>query len=413
MIEFFKYLKGYVRIRVTGFSPERFMNLCSNRDILLWDIRRENDDTYLMSLSIKGFYKLRPIVKKTGTRVAIVNRCGLPFFSQRVRKRKFFLIGFLLAVFFLVWTTRYIWAIEIEGNFSVTSDVIMDFLKENNVYTGMNKKELNIEELEKSIRKEYEQITWTSAKLEGTKLSLQIKENEYLKTGMPEETAFSASDLVASTDGVIVSMIVRSGVPMVQIGQEVTAGEVLVSGSVPVYNEDATVRKYQYCNSDADIVVEHQIQMKEKLSFFYNRKTYTGREKKKSYVHFMRKSYPVSLGRVKFLYADSITREKQLQLLPDFYLPVTWRTSTFREYYIEECRYTAEEGKRILNKKYEKFIATLDEKGVQIIEKDVKIDTNGSKWTMTGDFIVREKTGISREIREETADLPENKEAEE
>ena len=101
MIEFFKYLKGYVCIRVTGFSPERFMNLCGNREILLWNIRREND-SYYMCLSIAGFYQLRPIVRKTGTKVAIVKRCGLPFLMSRMWKRKIFITGFVLGVLNIV-----------------------------------------------------------------------------------------------------------------------------------------------------------------------------------------------------------------------------------------------------------------------------------------------------------------------
>ena len=71
MIELLKYMRGYLRIRVSGFSPERFMNLCSNRGILLWDIVREGD-VYFMCINLRGFWELQPIVKKTGTRVAVL-----------------------------------------------------------------------------------------------------------------------------------------------------------------------------------------------------------------------------------------------------------------------------------------------------------------------------------------------------
>ena len=42
MVELLKNLKGYLRIKVWGFSPERFINLCGNKDILLWDIVKED-----------------------------------------------------------------------------------------------------------------------------------------------------------------------------------------------------------------------------------------------------------------------------------------------------------------------------------------------------------------------------------
>ena len=177
MIGFFKYLKGYLRIKVWGFSPERFMNLCSNRGILLWEIVRD-EDTYYMNISINGFYKLRPIVKKTGTKVAILEKYGLPFFLPLLQKRKIFLAGMLLSVAFWMWSSLYVWDIEISGNYQITQDVFESFLKEQQVKVGMRKSGLDIEELEKEIRRELPQVTWTSARLTGTRLQIAVKEND-------------------------------------------------------------------------------------------------------------------------------------------------------------------------------------------------------------------------------------------
>lgn len=404
MIELLKYLKGYVCIRVTGFSPERFMNLCSMREILLWNIRRE-EDAYYMCLSIAGFFKLRPIVKKTGTRVVIVKKSGLPFFVPKMLKRKVFLMGFFLAAFFWIWTSRYIWAIEIQGNFMITEDIMMDFLKNEQIFTGMKKSGLDIEALEKDIRKEFYQVTWTSVKLTGTKLTVQVKENELLPTQEAENTQEKenmSSDLVADQDGKIISMIVREGVPQVTIGQEVKKGDVLVSGSVPVFQEDGTVRKYRYCKADADIILEHSLTMKESLSSYFERKNYTGREKKQYYLTILGKNLRFGSKKNPFLSYDSVTDETQLQLLQDFYLPVLYGKYTYREYYVEEQKYTKAEAKEILNERYQKFIQTLTEKGVQIIGKNVKIETTDSGWVLCGAFQVQEKTGISVPIEEKT-----------
>ncbi|MDE6167720.1 MAG: sporulation protein YqfD, partial [Acetatifactor sp.] len=242
MIELLKYLRGYLRIRVWGFSPERFMNLCSNKGILIWNIVREGD-VYYMNINLRGFWALRPIVRKTGTRVAVLERYGLPFFLPRLLKRKVFVMGLLLAAAFWIWSSLYIWNIEISGNYQITDDVFQSFLKENQVTVGMQKRDLDIEELEKEIRRRFSQITWASARLSGTKLLIDIKEND-APIVSPEKKETTGTDLVAEYGGRVVSMIVRSGVPKVAIGDEVEAGCVLVEGKVPIYNEDATVREY-------------------------------------------------------------------------------------------------------------------------------------------------------------------------
>ena len=239
MIGVLKYFKGYVRIKVWGFSPERLMNLCGNRDILLWDIVRDGD-VYYMCISLQSFYKLRPIVKKTGTKVAILQRYGLPFLIPVLYQRKVFILGCILAIAFWFGSSLFIWDIELSGNYQITDDSFMTFLEEYQVKVGMRKAELDIEAMEKEIRKTFPQITWTSARLSGTKLLIEVKENDApIITTVVEQK--EGSDLVAEYDGIITSIIVRNGVPKVSIGEEVTEGTVLVEGSIPIYNEDTTI----------------------------------------------------------------------------------------------------------------------------------------------------------------------------
>lgn len=81
MTEWLKRLRGYVKIRVWGFAPQRFINLCSNKGILLWNIEKQ-DDVYIMCVSLESFYRLRSIARKTKVRVVISERYGLPFFCR-------------------------------------------------------------------------------------------------------------------------------------------------------------------------------------------------------------------------------------------------------------------------------------------------------------------------------------------
>ena len=42
LVKLLKYLQGYVRIKVEGYSPERFLNLCNVHKILIWGIDSQN-----------------------------------------------------------------------------------------------------------------------------------------------------------------------------------------------------------------------------------------------------------------------------------------------------------------------------------------------------------------------------------
>lgn len=401
MIQLIKYLKGYVIIRVSGYSPERFMNLCKNRGILLWDVYNCGD-CYRMCVSVSGFFRLKSCLRKTKTRAAIEKKCGLPFFVPKIRRRKFFGIGLFLCLLFLTGMSQFVWSIDVTGNYQVTEDVLLDFMKEEGIFYGVYRKNIDIEALEKAIREHYDVVTWTSARLIGTRLEIQIKENEY-----PGEDKlvlvtdqYEHSDLVADRDGVIVSMVTRAGVPQKAVLDEVVKGDILVSGKVPIYNEDTTVKRYELVNADADIYIRSSYPVKEALPVDYQIKSYTGQHKKERFLQILDREYRFP-ARIAYLKSDCVVEKKQLQVLPNLYLPVFYGNYNYREYVLLEKRYKDEEAKSILLERLNKLTATFDEKGVQIIEKNVKIVKNNKNYLLQGNFIIVERCEVRTQIPDE------------
>ncbi len=397
MIQVIRFLKGYLSIKVFGFSPERFMNLCSNHNIFLWDI--ENHGAYYtMKISLKGFYRLRGISRKTGTRVVITKRYGLPFLSLRMWRRRIFVGGLLGSLIFWIWMSGFIWAIEVEGNYYVTTDVFQDFLASSGFEPGMKKSEVEIEALEKAIRNEFDIVTWTSARIDGTRLLIQVKENDLIqvkesKTELPEGEGV---DLVADKEGEIISIVTRSGSPKVTAGTLVKKGDVLVEGGIPIMNEDSTVRRYDYCRADADIMLRCTYQMKEELKEQYEEKQYTGNERKSPFIMFGTKKLSLPMIGKGYEAYDVIEEKKQLRLFENYYLPVYIGSDLVREYVVEEKIYSQSEVKKLFEEKIQKFIETLQEKGVQIIEKNVTINKVSGVWKMKVDFLAIEKTGTEK-----------------
>lgn len=87
MTALLRYLSGYVCVELTGYATERFLNLCTNHDINLWNMDHK-EDTYTFCMSLEDFWKIRPMVKKTRTKIRITKRCGLPFFFVPLSKKK-------------------------------------------------------------------------------------------------------------------------------------------------------------------------------------------------------------------------------------------------------------------------------------------------------------------------------------
>ena len=174
LLKIIRYIKGYIRIRITGYSTERFLNACSHKGVVLWGLTPVNR-AYEMNIQAKGFRQLKPIIRKTGTKVVIVGRFGLPFFLHKYRKRKLFFAGAVLFVALVFLMSRYIWNIDIRGNLSYTDETLLRFLASTQVTNGMPVAEVDCARIVKDIRKEYHDIIWVSASIKGTRLILDRK----------------------------------------------------------------------------------------------------------------------------------------------------------------------------------------------------------------------------------------------
>lgn len=396
---YIRYIKGCLIIRLGGDYLERFFNMCRLHDIDLWNIKKENE-TCMCEVYAADFKRLVPFLRKTGTRARVVKKSGLPFYFPFLKKRIIFFIGVAACLAMLNFVTDYVWAIEYIGNLQISDDEMTDFLKGQNIHYGVKKESIHCEEEEKNLRERFENVTWTSIYFEGTKLYVEVKENEKSE---PAQKRVKGTDIVANEGGVITSIITRNGVPKVKAGDSVEAGDVLVSGSVPIYDENQLVADYHVYDADADIMIRTPLRYKDTIKKSYPVICYTGNDIRVSFLEMFGRHidampvFELLDGKKERTY-ETVTEKEQLVLLDNIYLPVYYGKISKKEYYIRYMTYTQEEMEARLLEQFEKFIFSLDEKGVQIVEKDVKIVENKDGMEINGDLLVIKTTGENVDI---------------
>ncbi len=397
MIDKLKSLQGYVRVRLFGYAPERFLNLCSNHNILIWNLEYR-EEQYEFCLSVRGLKRLKPILKKTRTRLVILERTGLPFVMNRYRKRKLFFTGIILCCGLLYTMSLFVWKIEVNGNLHETDSNIIKFLEEKQVYHGLLKSKINCEKIEEELRAAYGDIIWASAKLQGTMLIIDVQENLATNQQMQEsqDKDETPSDLVADKEAEIYSILTRKGTPHVEKGMQVKKGDLLVEGKNPVMNDAGEVANYQYCVSDADILGITQYSYTDSFSLEYDYKNFSGRDSTALGIRLFEGQFQFPHISHKFKEYDTITDEYDLKLGDTFYLPLQILRETRREYQTEKKRYTKEEAKQLAKEKLNDFCKELTEKGVQIIENNVMIVADEKNCTASGSLKVIEPLGARK-----------------
>lgn len=386
MFRFLLYVRGYYSITVSGYGAERFINLCKIKNIYLWDLKMKQQE-YSMKIAIADYQNLDDIIEKTGIKVDILKKYGLPFLFIGKENRIFYLAFLIIAIMLIFVSNLFVWKIEYKGNYTVSKEQLEDFLKENNISEGIFKSKVDYEILEKNLRKEFSIIKWCSVAISGNTLIVQIEENNLLKENEEIKEEFIYSDIVATTDGVVTNLMVRNGLAMVKIGDSVTKGQILVTGQIPIYDDSLLLKSYQYYDADADILIETVMETTESIDDVYYQKEYTGRTKKIPYLKIGEKDIRMSL-KSSFAYYDTYTTMKQLSLFGLFKLPLYYGNYEAREYYLVEQKYEEEKVNEIFNEKLNNYYTSLSEKGVQILQKNVKIEHNANKWVMNGEFVV-------------------------
>ena len=73
-----------------------------------------------------------------------------------------------------------------------------------------------------------------------------------------------------------------------------------------------------------------------------------------------------------------------------FFLPVSFLRYDYDNYRIEEKKYTDEEATKLAERHFSQYLSNLEEKGIQILEKNVMIDKGDQKYVIYGTVEVLE-----------------------
>lgn len=381
------YFKGSLRIRITGFSPERFLNACMYREIYIWNIQPVQDH-YEMNIRISDFRRLKPILKKTGVRAVIIKRYGFPFFMFHHKRRKVLFGGAVCAGGFIYIMSLFIWQIDITGNRRYTDEALEEFLGDHKIRPGIRVSDIDCADIAALLRKSYDRIIWVSVSVDGNKLKVCVRENEDsgdesapTGTSGQEQTTDQTqgqkdgSDLVAEQAGVIESMIVRKGIPLVKEGDTVGKGQILVSGAVPVINDAGETTGYQYHRAEADIRARTLLAYEDTVNVQYAEKVYYDFQKQEPYLQIGNLYLCTGKPDVTWNQAEIYTIEKSFSAGEHFSFPIRIGSRISRYYHIEEKMHTEKSLQQILSRNYQHFTDTLEKKGVEIISNDVKIYT--------------------------------------
>lgn len=392
------FLQGGVKLLISGHDPERFFNIAMQRELSICQIA-ETEDGKLTCWTTPGHLKnMKPVLKKTGVKIHILERYGLPFHISKNRGRKLMITGFLAFFLLLYAWSFYIWDISVEGNQKFSDETLVHFMETIPVVNGMRKSEISCEELEADIRNQFNEITWVSAEIRGTRLIVHIRENEALLSALERDD--TPCHLAAAKDGVVVQNVIRSGIGLVKAGEAVTAGQILVEGVIPIYDDAGTLVNSHEIHADAEILAETEEKIYKTIPFTYEQTVRTGTVRSGVFMQMFGRPFYILSPLKGDREWEYIMEQEQLKLFENFYLPIYIGVIRAYEVVSYEQVWTEEEVWQVCDQYQKEYMEKLTEKGVQILGSDGRIEQDESGWHFEGTLRLIENIAVEVAIPE-------------
>ncbi len=367
------YLRGYVIIIVEGYFLEKFINICAKRRIHLWDVRIQKQYLATMRMTVKGFRLIRPVAKKSGCRVRLLKKTGLPFVLNKYRRRKAFFAGAVLFLILINFLASFIWSIEITGNKELKQELIEEALADNGIRTGVFKYRIDAHSAVTGMMLRLEKLAWISIDIRGTKVRVDLRERINVPEIVPRDIP---CDIIASKDGIISRIIAKEGIEAVGQGDTVKKGQVLISGSIPIKGAENQFKQVHAMGSaeartwyeaEAPVVLDKTERLR------------TGRVITDNSLVMFSKEIDLFRKKNKFQEYSVSRTQKKLSIGEDLVFPAEWITIQYIEERVVQAYVSREDAKKeAAGQAYNKALAQVPDEARIVGKTENFIEQDGN-----------------------------------
>ena len=384
----FNFLLGYKIVEIEGYFVEKFLNSSLKDNLFLWNLKRRSATVLRVNVADSDFGKLKNIVNKNQCLLKVISSRGIPNIYQRYKKRRYLVYASIVFIFFIFSISRFVWNIEVVGNSRLSKEDVISLVENDGLKIGKYKGKIDTEKIIKKIRSEREDISWIGIELKGTNAIVKIVETEE-KPMVVDENDFC--NIVAKKDGIISKISAQNGTIMVKDGDEVKQGQILIAG----WMEGLYTGKYLvHSNGKVEAIIKYS--QSEKI---YKKETVRKHtERKENKFSIKVKNFQINLFKTlsKFEKYDTIDSVKNIQLSPNFYIPINFVKYTNFEVEESLVEHDFEDAKRVGEATAKQKLDDLI-KG-EIVDTKTEITEKDDYYVVTVYYDVIEEIGTKEKI---------------
>ena len=328
------FLVGSKTFSVSGDKGAELFNLCSAYSVVYHQLSAPTDGGRVyIRVSPLTALRLQRLCVRHGIELLSHKSSGLPYLLLGTLKRPGMVLGLLLAAFTVISARAVVWDVRVEGNSRVPEDEIVALLRDSGIGIGTPIRDIDIDGTELRFLVASDEISWMAVNLRGTVVNVEVRETE---PTVPDTSDIVASNLVSTANGTVVGFEEIRGDLCVKPGEDVSQGELLVSG---VYGSETSPMRLTRAGGRVLALCEREYTLSVPLIF--EKKVYTNRQKiKKSLIFFEKEVKFFRNSGNSYTSCDTIIKVEYFNLFGLGKLPFGIKTVTEKEYVTESASRT-------------------------------------------------------------------------
>lgn len=389
-MSFWKQAAGIVRAELVSADPEGVLRALGEAGIALDEITPKGALTLEFLLRREDLPAAEALCRKRGDSFRVLGRQGLWYAVGALWERKLLLTGLLFLLGLTILLPTRVLFFRVEGNKAVPRARILWEAERQGLSFGASRRGVRSERVKNALLEAIPELEWVGVNTQGCTAVISVRERT--APAPAPEAKHQVGNIVAAMDGYILSVTVTQGTGLVQPGQAVKKGEILISG----YTDCGIC--IQAAQAEGEILAQTRRQIEAVTPAQYLRKgKITGTKRALSLLLGKKRIFFWKDSGILEGSCDRIQKDYPLTLPGRFRLPVSLRVETYEIRESTSAKLTDPEASALLEAFAARYLPQQMIAG-RIQQTQQTILRNGDIYRLRGGYLCQEMLG--REKRE-------------
>ena len=326
------FIRGYYTVTVEGLDTESFLNYLIRNKIYVYNVNRMEKSKIQFNIDRNNYKKLKKIHRSNKFKIKVKKQTGIPFIAKRIYTYRGMVICAIISLIILMSTSQFVTDVYITAPEGIDKTALKKELYIQGVKPGVYKKSIDRNIVRENIMGKFKQIAYVSINVKGTNIFVNITKKDESQNS--DENS-NYCNIIAEKDGIIEKVVPRSGEPLVDEGDIVKKGDVLINGANTTAQPEVWAMTFYEAKKTSNYIdIKNQR---------------TGNKKNVYTISFYDKKYKI-LRNIKYRDYEIENNIKELRI-GDYTFPVKITVSTFYEVKKVENKIDVEKLKKELSSK--------------------------------------------------------------